>query len=49
MPKLLAGTASAADKTEFGRVWQLRVKRILIDHFDDPELIVCRETPAARA
>jgi hypothetical protein len=27
----------------------LRVKRILIDHFDDPERVVCRETPASRA
>ena len=45
MPKLLAGTASAAEKTEFGRLWQLRVKRILIDHFDDPELVVCWEVP----
>jgi FmdE, Molybdenum formylmethanofuran dehydrogenase operon len=45
MPKLLAGAASAAEKTEFGRLWQMRVKRILIDHFDDPELVVCREIP----
>lgn len=43
MPKRLAGTASAAEETEFGRLWQLRVKRILIDHFDDPELV--RLTP----
>jgi hypothetical protein len=42
MPKLLSGAASAADKTEFGRLWQMRVKRILIDHFDDPELVICR-------
>jgi formylmethanofuran dehydrogenase subunit E len=42
MPKLLSGAASAADKTEFGRLWQMRVKRILIDHFDDPELVRCR-------
>lgn len=49
MPKLLAGTASSAEKTEFGRLWQSRVKRILIDHFDDPELVVCRETPASGA
>lgn len=42
MPKLLAGAASAADKTEFGRLWQMRVKRILIDHFDDPELVLCQ-------
>lgn len=45
MPKLLAGTASAAETTEFGRLWQLRVKRILIDHFDDPELVTL--TPGA--
>jgi len=42
MPKLLAGAASAADKTEFGRLWQMRVKRILIDHFDDQELVLCQ-------
>jgi hypothetical protein len=42
MPKLLAGAASAADQTEFGRLWQMRVKRILIDHFDDPELVRCQ-------
>ena len=45
MPRLLAGKASAAEETEFGRLWQVRVKRILIDHFDDPELVVCREIP----
>lgn len=45
MPKLLAGTTSAAEATEFGRLWQLRVKRILIDHFDDPALVPCREIP----
>jgi formylmethanofuran dehydrogenase subunit E len=45
MPRLLADKASAAEKTEFGRLWQLRVKRILIDHFDDPELVVCGEVP----
>lgn len=42
MPKLLAGAASAADQTEFGRLWQMRVKRILIDHFDDAELVRCQ-------
>ena len=45
MPRLLAGKASAAEEAEFGRLWQLRVKRILIDHFDDPQLVVCREVP----
>lgn len=42
MPKLLAGAASAAEQAEFARLWQQRVERILIDHFDDPQLVVCR-------
>lgn len=47
MPKLLAGAASPAEKTEFAHLWQRRVKRILIDHFDDPELVLCRDAPLA--
>lgn len=47
LPKLLAGDASDAEKSEFGRLWQMRVKRILIDHADDPALIVCRDEPQA--
>lgn len=31
--------AAVPETTEFGRLWQLRVKRILINHFDDPELV----------
>lgn len=45
MPKLLAGAASVAEREEFGRHWQMRVKRILIDHFNDPALVVCRDVP----
>lgn len=45
MPKLLADSASATENAEFGRLWQLRVQRILLDHFDDPELVVCQEVP----
>ena len=45
-PKLLAGVASDAEREEFGRLWQMRVKRILIDHGDDPALVVCRDAPA---
>lgn len=45
MQKLLSGEASAAEKIEFGRLWQMRVKRILIDHFDDPQLLaISQET-----
>ncbi|MEW5892938.1 MAG: hypothetical protein AB1697_07350 [Pseudomonadota bacterium] len=40
MTRLLSGEASMDERQEFGRLWQLRVKRILIDHIDDPDLIV---------
>ncbi|WP_296754129.1 FmdE family protein [Thiobacillus sp.] len=45
MPRMLAGAASGAERAEFGRLWQLRVKRILIDHCDDPALLACRDDP----
>jgi hypothetical protein len=40
MQLVLAGVASNLDKKEFGRLWQERVKRILIDHADDAGLVV---------
>lgn len=46
MAKLLAGSASDAERAEFGRLWQMRVRHILIDHCDDPALVVCREATA---
>ncbi len=49
MPKILAGKASDADQAEFGRLWQMRVKRILIDHGGDPALVECRDDPAPAA
>ena len=39
MQKLLAGEASADERADFGKLWQMRVKRILIDHADDPQLV----------
>lgn len=42
MGLVMAGAASADEKKEFGRLWQERVKRILIDHIDDPMLLVLR-------
>jgi formylmethanofuran dehydrogenase subunit E len=39
MQKLLAGASSAEERAEFGKLWQMRVKRILIDHFDYPALV----------
>ncbi|KAB2308437.1 hypothetical protein F8A87_12090 [Betaproteobacteria bacterium SCN2] len=43
MQKLLAGEASADERAQFATLWQMRVKRILIDHFDDPRLAVIAE------
>lgn len=42
MPNILSGTATKEEAAEFGRLWQGRVRLILIDHFDDPELVVLR-------
>ena len=36
---LLTRSARAGDQAAFAALWQDRVKRILIDHFDDPALI----------
>jgi hypothetical protein len=35
-----AGTATLPEQNEFARLWQDRVRRILIEHIDDPRLIV---------
>lgn len=40
MAAVLAETAGDEEKLEFGKLWQDRVKRILIDHADDPGLVV---------
>lgn len=40
MPKMLTGAAGAAEQAEFRRLWQDRVRRILIEHADDAELVV---------
>jgi hypothetical protein len=41
MEKVLGGTALPEDEAMFRWHWQHRVKRMLVDHFDDPELVVC--------
>ncbi|MCL4469732.1 MAG: FmdE family protein [Gammaproteobacteria bacterium] len=40
MQKFVAGIASAEERIEFGLLWQERVKRILIDNADNPELVI---------
>lgn len=38
--KIQSGQATAEDRKRFGQLWQERVQRILIEHFDDPELVL---------
>lgn len=38
LPACLNGTASSADYDEFRQLWQMRVKAILLDHADDPQV-----------
>lgn len=40
LKKIIGGLATPEETDEFGSLWQARVKRILIDHADDPGLIV---------
>lgn len=39
MPRVLTGRATPADERRFGELWQDRVRRMLIDHADDPRLV----------
>lgn len=39
MQAIMKGTATKEDKEKFGKIWQDRVQRILIDNFDNEEII----------
>ena len=39
---ILGGTADDAARRLFGELWQARVRRILIEHADDPEIVELR-------
>ncbi len=41
MPRLLSGQATEAERSGFRNLWQQRVKEILINQFDNPQLVVC--------
>lgn len=36
---ILHGQATPADEAQFGRLWQERVQRLLLQHADDPEVV----------
>lgn len=40
MQRSLGGAASTEDMRRFGALWQDRVRRILLDHGDDPEVFI---------
>jgi hypothetical protein len=42
MPRCLSGQASAAEQATFRSLWQDRVRRLLIEHADDPAVIRVR-------
>jgi hypothetical protein len=44
---LMAGGAGAAEAAEFRHLWQDRVRRILIDHAEDPRLVLLSRPAAA--
>jgi hypothetical protein len=45
MPRCVQGVASAQEREQFGAAWQDRVRRLLLEHADDPAVIVLE--PAA--
>lgn len=42
LPAVVHGSATPAERKLFGELWQDRVKRILIDHGDDPAVVELR-------
>ena len=42
MPLAVSGQATAEQLARFGELWQQRVRTILIDEYDNPELVVVR-------
>lgn len=47
MPKAVSGKAKAEELAEFARLWQDRVRRMLIEHADDPKLVHIYDWTAA--
>ena len=45
LPLCLNGAASAEQQRLFAGLWQERVRRLLIDHADDPQVIIVHRTP----
>lgn len=39
LPRVISGQAAAGEQADFARLWQARVRRILLEHAEDPDLI----------
>ena len=39
MPKAVSGQATPDELARFGELWQARVRAMLLEHADDPELL----------
>lgn len=42
MARVVGGTAEEGEREAFARLWQDRVRRILVEHAQDPEVVVVR-------
>jgi hypothetical protein len=42
LARVVGGVASAEERAAFARLWQERVRRILVEHGDDPDLVAVR-------
>ncbi len=47
MGQALAGDACPADVARLGQLWQERVRRLLLEHGDDPSVFILRRAPLA--
>ena len=39
---IMQGSADEAQRTAFGTIWQDRVRRLLLEHADDPDVVQVR-------
>ncbi len=49
LPRAVTGQASASECERFGELWQERVRRMLIEHAEDPRLIQVSDWPQCPA
>lgn len=49
LPRAVAGQASAEQLERFGQLWQARVRRMLVEHADDPRMVMVSDWAPAHA